>query len=122
MGYTPNFQYMNPVPKVPAWSAGGYGQGGIAPDSFNKENIVCHDGSKPGQAYATIPAGSPIEFQWTPWPESHKGPLLTYIAPCGEDCTTTDKMKLQWVKIDEKGLLEGGLGGGQYWASDDLSK
>jgi cellulase len=35
-GYTPNFKYMNPVPKVPAWSAGGYGQGGIAPDQFAK--------------------------------------------------------------------------------------
>jgi cellulase len=35
-GYTPNFKYMNPVPKVPAWSAGGYGQGGIAPDQFGR--------------------------------------------------------------------------------------
>lgn len=36
MGYSPNFQYMNPKPKVPAWSAGGYGQGGIQPNMFNK--------------------------------------------------------------------------------------
>jgi hypothetical protein len=34
-GYTPNFQYMNPRPKVPAWSAGGYGQGGIAPAQYH---------------------------------------------------------------------------------------
>lgn len=34
MGYTPNIQYMNPVPKLPAWSAGGYGQGGIMPDQY----------------------------------------------------------------------------------------
>jgi cellulase len=34
MGYTPNFQYMNPVPKVPAWNAGGYGQGGIVADQY----------------------------------------------------------------------------------------
>jgi hypothetical protein len=33
-GYSPNFQYMNPRPRVPAWSAGGYGQGGIAPERF----------------------------------------------------------------------------------------
>jgi cellulase len=35
MGYTPNFQYMKPRPQVPAWSAGGYGHGGITPDHFN---------------------------------------------------------------------------------------
>jgi hypothetical protein len=35
MGYTPNFQYMNPRPKVPAWSAGGYGHGGIVPDHYH---------------------------------------------------------------------------------------
>jgi hypothetical protein len=34
-GYTPNFQYMKPRPKVPAWTAGGYGQGGIFPDKYN---------------------------------------------------------------------------------------
>lgn len=34
MGYTPNIQYMNPVPKLPAWSAGGYGQGGIVADQY----------------------------------------------------------------------------------------
>lgn len=36
MGYSPNFQYMKPTPQVPAWSAGGYGQGGIVPEQFNK--------------------------------------------------------------------------------------
>ena len=35
MGYTPNFQYMTPKPRVPSWSAGGYGNGGITPDHFN---------------------------------------------------------------------------------------
>jgi cellulase len=37
--YTPNFQYMNPRPKVPAWSAGGYGQGGIAPAQFKAVSL-----------------------------------------------------------------------------------
>ena len=40
MGYTPNFQYMNPVPKVPAWSAGGYGQGGIVADQYANVNSL----------------------------------------------------------------------------------
>jgi cellulase len=46
MGYSPNFQYMKPVPKVPAWSAGGYGQGGIAPDQFGKVCILKRDGTQ----------------------------------------------------------------------------
>jgi cellulase len=37
--YTPNFQYMKPRPKVPAWSAGGYGQGGIAPAQFKAVSL-----------------------------------------------------------------------------------
>jgi cellulase len=91
MGYTPNFQYMNPKPKVPSWSAGGYGHGGIQPNMFNKVrpfdsflsfaeqrdkswvnwtgqvDIVCHDNPKPGEAYAEIRAGSTIQVQWSPW-------------------------------------------------------
>ncbi|KAF1988333.1 lytic polysaccharide monooxygenase [Aulographum hederae CBS 113979] len=119
-GYTPNFQYMNPVPKVPAWSAGGYGQGGIAADNFTKENIICHDQSKPGQAYADVAAGSEVKFEWTPWPEGHKGPVLTYIAPCDGDCITVDKMSLKFVKIAEKGLVKGGEPAAQQWATDEL--
>lgn len=40
MGYTPNFQYMNPVPKVPAWNAGGYGQGGIVAAQYASVSLL----------------------------------------------------------------------------------
>lgn len=56
---------------------------------------------------------------WTKWPSSHIGPVLTYVANCGTGdsaCSTVDKSTLEWVKIDEAGIdLDT-----QTWASTDL--
>lgn len=56
---------------------------------------------------------------WTAWPESHIGPVLTYVANCGtadDACSTVDKTTLKWVKIDEAGInLDT-----QKWAAEDL--
>lgn len=56
---------------------------------------------------------------WTSWPSSHIGPVLTYVANCGtgdDACTTVDKTTLEWVKIDEAGIdLDT-----QTWATTDL--
>ncbi|KAF2399781.1 glycoside hydrolase [Trichodelitschia bisporula] len=122
-GYTPNFQYMNPKPKVPAWSAGGYGQGGIVADAYNKIDIVCHDNAKPGEAYATVPAGSKIDIQWSPWAESHHGPVMDYLAPCPGDCLTLrDGSGLKFTKIAESGLITPGPPSSYVWATDVMRK
>lgn len=41
---------------------------------------------------ATAGAGSSIDMQWTVWPDSHKGPVITYMAqvPASEDVKTWD--------------------------------
>ncbi|KNG84498.1 endoglucanase-4, partial [Aspergillus nomiae NRRL 13137] len=56
-------------------------------------------------------------LQWTDWPESHKGPVITYLANCNGDCATVDKSSLEFFKIDEKGLISGS---DNTWASDNL--
>jgi len=123
MGYTPNFQYMNPVPKVPAWSAGGYGQGGIAPNQFANPPIICHDNAKPGTAYASAPAGSTIQIQWTSWPDSHHGPIIDYLAPCPSDnCLASSPASLKFTKIAETGLVKPGSPKEYVWATDQLRK
>ena len=33
-------------------------------------------------------AGDTIEVQWTPWPISHKGPVLDYLAKCDGSCVS----------------------------------
>ncbi|KAG8855505.1 Esterase/lipase/thioesterase [Tulasnella sp. 330] len=68
-------------------------------------------GSEPAPLYVTAAAGAPVFLQWTEWPDSHFGPVITYMAkvPSGKDITTwlpgTDAV---WFKVDEAGLYADG--------------
>ncbi|KAJ9659429.1 hypothetical protein H2198_003158 [Neophaeococcomyces mojaviensis] len=101
----------------PGWKADN-GDTGFA-TSLTDQNIICHNNAVPGTIYVAVNAGSKIELQWNTWPDSHKGPMLDYLAPCGDDCTTVDKTGLQFTKIEESGLIDG-TSNPQHWASDDL--
>ncbi|KAK7720956.1 hypothetical protein SLS64_001249 [Diaporthe eres] len=48
---------------------GGYTDGGIV-------------GSQPAALHATAAAGSTSTLYWTLWPDSHVGPVVTYMARC----------------------------------------
>ena len=48
---------------------GGYSEGGIV-------------GSSPAALHAEVAAGSEVSLKWTLWPDSHVGPLVTYMARC----------------------------------------
>ncbi|RXW22113.1 hypothetical protein EST38_g3739 [Candolleomyces aberdarensis] len=65
----------------------------------------------------TIAAGDVVKFNWTDWPDSHRGPVLNYLArvPDGVDITkwTPDKDAAIWFKIDHAGKYEDGT-----WAAD----
>lgn len=117
-GYSPSFQYQNPPPVVAGWSAPEDIDNGFVSD-YSDPDIICHKGATPGGAYVTVAAGDTVELQWTDWPESHHGPMLDYLASCGDDCTTVDKTKLLFNKIDEAGLIDGSSPPG-HWASDDM--
>lgn len=52
------------------------------------------------------------------WPDSHKGPVLDYLAPCNGNCESVDKTTLQFFKIDSLGYLNGSDPG--TWATDVL--
>jgi hypothetical protein len=52
-----------------------------------------------------VAAGDTINLQWTDWPFSHHGPVLTYLAPAGDNFKSIDKVDLRFVKIEEVGLL-----------------
>lgn len=99
------------------WRANN-GDNGFA-SSISSADIICHNQATPGLDYITIAAGNTMELQWTTWPTSHKGPVLDYLAPCGQDCSTVDKSNLQFTKIAEAGLLDASSNP-QRWASDDL--
>ena len=119
VGYNPSFQYINPPPKVVGWSIPtDLDNGFIAPDAFDTPDVICHKGATPGQDAAPITAGSVLSLEWTPWPDSHHGPVIDYMANCNGDCTTVDKTTLRWFKIDGVGLLSGSNPG--TWATDTL--
>ncbi|KAK7728953.1 hypothetical protein SLS57_002185 [Botryosphaeria dothidea] len=131
-GWDVNYQYYNPVPEVAAWQAGGYGHGPIVGDQYATASINCHDDAKAAPIYMEAAAGSDIEIAWgTPgsnpsaWPDSHKGPILTYMAPCGGadatgDCTSLAVGDLAWTKVYQTGLLTPGDTSAQVWATDKL--
>ena len=48
---------------------GGYAAGGI-------------NGSSPAALHADANAGDQVQLFWTLWPESHVGPVITYMAKC----------------------------------------
>lgn len=86
--------------------------------SLIDDSIICHNDAVPGTQYIKIAAGNSMELQWSVWPDSHKGPMLDYLAPCGDDCTTVNPTSLKFNKIDEAGLISGGNPG--TWASDQM--
>ncbi|CAG9993493.1 unnamed protein product [Clonostachys byssicola] len=84
---------------------GGYSAGGIV-------------GSKPAKLHATAAAGSTVTLNWTLWPDSHVGPVLTYMARCPDaGCQNympgTDAV---WFKVQEGGRE----GTSNTWAASSL--
>ncbi|KAI1855718.1 hypothetical protein JX265_012163 [Neoarthrinium moseri] len=111
--------YENPAVDRIAWSETATDNGFVAPDAFASGDIICHRGAKNAALTANIAAGGSIDIQWNTWPESHKGPVINYLADCGGDCSTVDKSTLQFFKIAESGLIDGSASPGT-WASDEL--
>ncbi|OBT53090.1 hypothetical protein VE04_05425 [Pseudogymnoascus sp. 24MN13] len=76
-GYSPSFQFSNPPPVVAGWSIPqDLDNGFVGPDKFQNNDIICHVGATNAGTSITVAAGSTVELQWTPWPESHKGPII----------------------------------------------
>ncbi|KAL1619120.1 hypothetical protein SLS56_010254 [Neofusicoccum ribis] len=103
--YNPSMQYTTPAPVVIGWAIPeDLDNGFVAPSAYADPDIICHKGATNAQTSAKIAAGEKIELEWTTWPDSHKGPVISYLANCGTDCTTVDKSTLEFVKIDAGGL------------------
>lgn len=119
-GYSPNFQYSPTPPTVAGWSIPkDTSTGFIAPDAYANSDIICHLDATPGGTSVSVKAGGTVELQWTPWPTSHHGPVIDYLANCNGDCSSVDKTTLKFNKIAEMGLIDGNVMAGN-WASDKL--
>ena len=114
------FPYESDPPIVVGWATTATDLGFVSPDSYAGPDIICHENGTNAGGHALVAAGDDVFLQWTAWPESHKGPVLDYLAPCGAaGCETVDKTTLEFFKIDQVGLVDGSTGPpGEY--GDDL--
>jgi cellulase len=113
-GYNPyGDPYMNPVPERIVWAFPTAGNGPV--EDVSSSDIVCNKAATAAKLTAPIAAGKDVTFFWTTWPESHRGPVMTYMANCNGDCSAADPTALSFFKINDAGLNSDGT-----WASDDL--
>lgn len=115
--YTGGLPWSAPADAV-GWAAGNQDNGFVEPAAFGSPDIICHKNGKPVSNAATVAAGDTITLVWNTWPESHKGPVIEYLAPVSGDFSSINKASLQWTKISEKGLISGSNPG--TWAADQL--
>lgn len=113
------YSYSDNPPKSIGWSTSATDLGFVDGSEYQSPDIICHKDGKPGALTAPVTAGSEIEMEWTEWPDSHHGPVITYLAPCDGDCSSVDKTKLEFFKIDAKGLIDGSSPPGT-WATDKM--
>ena len=98
-----NYTGFNPTvaPWVPdqgtiSWPAWNTDNGPVYSKDVNSLDIICSINATNAKLYATpINAGSTINLRWTTWPESHHGPILSYLADCNGDCVTVGKGQLK---------------------------
>jgi hypothetical protein len=119
-GYDPTvFPYMSDPPTVIGWTTDQTDNGFVAPDAYTSGDIICHRSATNAGGHAPIEAGDSVLFEWNTWPESHKGPVIDYLASCDGDCESVDKTALEFFKIDGVGLIDGSTAPGT-WGSDQL--
>jgi len=117
-GYDPfTDPYMNPAPELIVWNFPGAGNGPTT--DVTSDAITCNQNATAAPLSASIAAGGTVDFYWTTWPSSHKGPLMTYMALCDGNCSDADAQSLSFFKIDEAGLVSGTMDSGT-WATDEL--
>ncbi|KAK7921709.1 endoglucanase [Apiospora marii] len=111
--------YENPKVDRIAWADTATDNGFVGPEAFGTSDIACHRGGAPGALSAKVAAGDKVELFWDTWPESHKGPVIDYMAACDGDCSKASPGALNFFKIAEAGLVDGSSNPAKF-ASDDL--
>jgi cellulase len=98
------------IPEHAGWYAEDLDNGFVSPDAYATADIICHKAGSPkgsSDTMAKVTAGGVVEFNWSVWPESHMGPVITYVAPYTGDIEAVKKEELKWTKIDGAGYENG---------------
>ncbi|EIN08952.1 cellulose-growth-specific protein [Punctularia strigosozonata HHB-11173 SS5] len=83
--------------------------------SATDTTISCNDDGWPSsnQLSATVLAGSEVTAHWAQWTHA-QGPVMVYMASCGDTCYSVNTAELNWFKIAETGLVSGNLPNGVW--------
>lgn len=131
-GFCPTNHDTDPTanpPVLAAWSTEVIDDGWVGEQDYHTPDIVCHVNASNANGIAPIEAGDFLTFQWNGWPESHHGPIITYMAYCGPDagsCMAAEKTELEFFAVDAVGLIDPSASLHEYysafgiWATDVL--
>ncbi|KAI8626269.1 lytic polysaccharide monooxygenase [Xylariaceae sp. FL1651] len=118
-GCNPNwYYYPSGAPKTPGWQALNQDNGFVAPDAYQTTDIACHKSATPGQTYISANPGDVLTVYWNTWPDTHKGPIINYLAKCNGECTSATPGGLSFTKISQGAYLSGSDPG--TWVTDTL--
>ncbi|RPA86792.1 hypothetical protein BJ508DRAFT_203689 [Ascobolus immersus RN42] len=96
-------------------------------EDVTSPNMSCNvNGNVPASSVCSVQAGSTVKVEWhhvsrqqtggdDPIADSHKGPIISYLAKVDNAATATNTQSLSWFKIQEEGL------NGGVWAVDRLN-
>lgn len=69
------------APATAGWDALNQDIGFVEPAAFGTSDIACHKSATAGRNFIPAKPGDKLTFFWNTWPDSHKGPIINYIAP-----------------------------------------
>lgn len=122
-------------PVTAGWDSLNQDLGFVEPAQFGSNDIACHKSATAGKNFINVNPGQTIELYWNTWPESHKGPIIDYLAPyngkqsledsrssTGEQPSNqlfavgeTTAGSLRWSKFSQRSIVSG-----QTWVTDSL--
>lgn len=120
-GFQPTVGAKNDA-SIVGWSTTATDQGWVGLATYEEPDIICHRNGTNAEVHAPVAAGDKVHIQWHGWPQGHKGPVIDYLASCGDEgCQSVDKTTLEFFKINQRGLVNASaMAPYGEWASDQL--
>ncbi|KAI1100673.1 lytic polysaccharide monooxygenase [Jackrogersella minutella] len=119
-GFYPTSAPYGPQPPIVIWSNGATDNGFVLSSALQDPDVICHLDATNAALSAPVATGGDVLVTWNQWANSHKSPVIDYLADCGTNCSSVDKTTLKWIKIAEMGELQLGTRSGTpgKWADD----
>lgn len=109
---------------TPSWYTTNVGGNPLKPVKANTNDIICALNASPANISAPANAGSTLTVKWwmagQPFPQSHWGPVVDYIAACNGPCSKVNPASLRFVKLAQKGWINNTTYPEGYWATNQL--